>query len=42
MHPDYAWGKDNGDVFRAAIKKLKLDVGIVYEAYPKLFAEDYS
>ncbi len=42
IHPDYAWGYDNYEIFTAALKKLKPDVEILEPLYPKLFTPDYS
>ncbi len=42
VHPDYAWGYDNYEIFTAAIKKLKPDVEVLDPLYPKLFTPDYT
>lgn len=42
VNQDYAWGRDSWAIFSAALKKLKPDVQIVAEMFPKFGAPDYS
>jgi branched-chain amino acid transport system substrate-binding protein len=42
MNYDYAYGRDSWDVFRRAILKLKPDVQVVGELWPKFLATEYS
>jgi branched-chain amino acid transport system substrate-binding protein len=42
IHPDYAWGYDNYEVFTAAMKKLMPDAELLDPLYPKLFTQDYT
>jgi len=42
INQDYAWGRDNANVFALALKKLKPDVEIVSEYYPRLYETDYT
>jgi branched-chain amino acid transport system substrate-binding protein len=42
INPNYAFGKDEFNIFKRAIKKLAGDVEVVYEGYPDLLAEDMS
>jgi ABC-type branched-chain amino acid transport systems, periplasmic component len=42
VNQDYAWGRDSWQLFSAALKKLKPDVEVVAELFPKLGAPDFS
>jgi branched-chain amino acid transport system substrate-binding protein len=42
INQDYAWGRDSWDTFRRAMLKLKPDVQVVAELWPKLLAGEYS
>lgn len=42
VNQDYAWGRDSWELFSAALKKLKPDVQVVAELFPKLGAPDFS
>lgn len=42
MNYDYAYGRDSWDVFKRAILKLKPDVQVVDELWPKFLATEYS
>lgn len=42
VNQDYAWGRDSRDIFLAALKKLKPDVKVVAEMFPKFGAADFS
>ena len=42
VNQDYAWGRDSWELFSSALKKLKPDVQIVAELFPKLGAADFS
>ncbi len=42
VHPDYAYGYDNYEMFTAAIKKLMPDVEVLEPLYPKLFTPDFT
>lgn len=42
INQNYAWGQDSWATFRDSILKLKPDVKVVSEQFPKLFAGDYS
>lgn len=42
VNQDYAWGRDSWQLFSAALKKLKPDVQVVAELFPKLGAPDFS
>ncbi|WP_108660527.1 ABC transporter substrate-binding protein [Acuticoccus kandeliae] len=42
VNQDYAWGRDSWDLFSSALKKLKPDVEVVAELFPKLGAPDFS
>jgi branched-chain amino acid transport system substrate-binding protein len=42
VNQDYAWGRDSRDIFLAAMKKLKPDVKVVAEMFPKFGAADFS
>jgi branched-chain amino acid transport system substrate-binding protein len=42
MNYDYAYGRDSWDVFKRAILKLKPDVQVVGELWPKFLATEYS
>ncbi len=42
INPDYAFGHDAAEIFKAALKALKPDVQIVAELYPKLGSPNYQ
>src|SRR5215831_12159479 len=42
LNYDYAYGRDSWDVFRRTILKLKPDVQVVGELWPKFLATEYS
>jgi branched-chain amino acid transport system substrate-binding protein len=42
INQDYAWGRDSWESFRRAMLKLKPDVQVVAELWPKLLAGEYS
>jgi branched-chain amino acid transport system substrate-binding protein len=42
INQDYAWGRDSWDSFKKAMQKLKPDVEVVAELWPKLMAGEYS
>lgn len=42
VNQDYAWGRDSRDIFLAAMKKLKPDLKVVAEMFPKFGASDFS
>ena len=42
VNQDYAWGRDSWELFSAALKKLKPEVEIVAELFPRLGAPDFS
>ncbi len=42
VNQDYAWGRDSWNLFSSALKKLKPDVEIVAELFPRFGAPDYS
>ncbi len=42
INQDYAWGRDSWDSFKRAILKLKPDVKVGAELFPKLFAGEYT
>ena len=42
INQDYAWGRDNAEIFALALKKLKPDVEIVSEYFHKLYETDYT
>src|SRR5690625_1789403 len=42
VNQDYAWGYDSRDMFLAALKKLRPDVKVVAEMFPKFGASDFS
>ncbi len=42
INQDYAWGRDSWDTFKRAMLKLKPDVQVVAELFPKLFAGEYT
>jgi len=42
INQDYAWGRDSWDTFRRAMQKLKPDVQVTAELWPKLLAGEYS
>lgn len=42
VNQDYAWGRDSWELFSSALKKLKPDVEVVAELFPRLGAPDFS
>lgn len=42
INQDYAWGRDSWDTFKRAMLKLKPDVQVVAELWPKVLAGEYS
>ncbi len=42
INQDYAWGRDSWDTFKRAMLKLKPDVKVEAELFPKLFAGEYT
>ncbi len=42
IHPDYAYGYDNYEIFTAAMKKLVPDAELLDPLYPKLFTQDFT
>jgi len=42
VNQDYAWGRDSWAIFLQALKKLKPDVQVVAEFFPKFGAADFS
>jgi len=42
LNQNYAWGQDSWNTFREALLKLKPDVKVVSEQFPKLFAGEFS
>ena len=42
VNQDYAWGRDSWQLFSTALKKMKPDVQVVAEMFPKLGAPDFS
>lgn len=42
INQNYAWGQDSWVTFRDSVLKLKPDVKVVGEHFPKLFAGEYS
>lgn len=42
INQDYAWGRDNADIFKAALKRLRPDIEVVAELWPPLFTTDYT
>jgi len=42
VNQDYAWGRDSWDTFKRAVLKLKPDVKVEAELFPKLFAGEYT
>ncbi len=42
INQNYAWGQDSWTAFRDSVLKLKPDVRVVSEQFPKLFAGEYS
>jgi branched-chain amino acid transport system substrate-binding protein len=42
INDDYAWGRDSWELFRAALLKLKPDVQVKEELWPKAFVGEYS
>ncbi|MCS7313212.1 MAG: ABC transporter substrate-binding protein, partial [Acidobacteria bacterium] len=42
LNQNYAWGQDSWNTFRDVLLKLKSDVKVVSEQFPKLFAGEFS
>lgn len=42
INPDYAFGHDAAEIFKATLKALKPDVEVVAELYPKLGSPNYQ
>lgn len=42
INPDYAFGHDAANIFKAALKALKPDIEVVAELYPKLGSPNYQ
>lgn len=42
VNQDYAWGRDSWDIFRTVLMRLKPDVKVVAELFPKFGAPDFS
>ncbi len=42
INQDYAWGRDSWDTFKRAMQKLKPDIQVAAELWPKLLAGEYS
>lgn len=42
INQDYAWGRDSWETFRRAMQKLKPDVQVAAELWPKLLSGEYS
>ena len=42
VNQDYAWGRDSWQLFSTALTKLKPDVKVVAELFPKVGAADFS
>lgn len=42
INQDYAWGRDSWELFSSALMKLKPDVQVVAELFPRLGAPDFS
>jgi branched-chain amino acid transport system substrate-binding protein len=42
VNQDYAWGRDSWAIFSTALKRLKPDVKVVAEFFPKFGAPDFS
>ncbi len=42
INQDYAWGRNNWEIFKTVIKRLKPDVEVVLELFPKLFKGNYQ
>jgi len=42
INQDYAWGRDSWDTFKRAMQKLKPDVQVAAELWPKIFAGEYT
>ncbi|GBD11813.1 Leu/Ile/Val-binding protein [bacterium HR23] len=42
INDDYAWGRDSWAAFKAAMLKLKPDVKVVDELWPRLYQGEYS
>ncbi len=42
INQDYAWGRDSWETFKRAMLKLKPDIKVAAELWPKLMAGEYS
>lgn len=42
INQDYAWGRDNAEIFKLALKRLRPDIEVVAELWPPLFTTDYT
>ncbi len=42
VNQDYAWGRDSWHIFSTALKRLKPDVRVVAELFPRFGAPDFS
>lgn len=42
INQNYAWGQDSWNAFRDSMRKLKPDVRVMAEQFPRLFAGEYS
>jgi branched-chain amino acid transport system substrate-binding protein len=42
IQPDYSWGRDSWEAFKIAMQRLKPDIEVKTELWPKLFAGEYS
>jgi len=42
INPDYAFGRDAAQIFKAALQALKPDVQVIVELYPKLGSPNYQ
>lgn len=42
INQNYAWGQDSWNTFRDSMRKLKPDVRVLAEQFPRLFAGEYS
>ncbi len=42
INQNYAWGQDSWTTFRDSMRKLKADVRVLAEQFPRLFAGEYS
>lgn len=42
INQDYSWGRDNMDIFEAALGQLAPDIEVVETRWPDLFTEDFT